>query len=92
LLYTVPLDGSCASASCALYQLELPNQYPSDALPADIVRAVGVTSLAAGYVGREPYLAVGLSDYGVQIYDVSDVPQLTSTFTGMAPGTGRKPR
>ena len=53
-----------------------------------IVRAIGVTSLAAGYVGTVPYLAVGLSDGGVQIYNVSGTPQLTSTFGGMATPDG----
>jgi hypothetical protein len=87
-LYVLPPDGSCASASCALYQVALPNQYPSGDF-SEIVRAVGVTSLAAGYVGGVPYLAVGLSDYGVQIYNVAGgTPQLTSTFTGMATGDG----
>ena len=47
-----------------------------------------MTSLAAGYIGQTPYLAVGLSDGGVQIYNVSNPssPQLTGTFTGMATG------
>ena len=89
LLYVLPPDGSCASASCASYQVELPNQYPSDAYMSEIVRAVSVTSLAAGYVGTLPYLAVGLSDGGVQIYNLwNGTPQLTSTFGGMATGDG----
>jgi hypothetical protein len=89
LLYVLPPDGSCASASCAWYQVELPNQYPSDADFSHIVRAVSVTSLAAGYVDTAPYLAVGLSDGGVQIYNVGNgTPQLTSTFGGMATGDG----
>jgi hypothetical protein len=85
LLYVVPLDGSCASASCAQYQVELPNQF-SPQIP---IRPISVTSLAAGYVGTSPYLAVGLSDTGVQIYNVGNgTPQLTSTFGGMATGDG----
>jgi hypothetical protein len=88
LLYALPPDGSCASANCAWHQVTLPNQYPSDADISEIARAVGVTSLAAGYVGGVPYLAVGLSDFGVQIYNVEGTPQLTSTFIGMAPGDG----
>ena len=53
-------------------------------------RAIQVTSLAAGYIGQTPYLAVGLSDGGVQIYNVSNPssPQLTGTFAGMATGDG----
>jgi hypothetical protein len=87
LLYVVPPDGSCASASCAWHQVELPNQYQNS--NGAIVRAIGVTSLAAGYVGTVPYLAVGLSDYGVQIYNVAGgTPRLTSTFTGTATGDG----
>src|SRR5271156_3429052 len=90
-LYVLPPDGSCASASCAPYQVTLPNQWPSGDAP--IVRAVAVTSLAAGYVGGVPYLAVGLSDGGVQIYNVGNgTPQLTSTFGGMATPDGRTPR
>ncbi|MGO9386308.1 MAG: hypothetical protein ACLP4W_30695 [Mycobacterium sp.] len=88
LLYVVPPDGSCASASCAI-RVALPNQWPWPAgALQDIVRAIGVTSLAAGYVGTVPYLAVGLSDGGVQIYNVSGTPQLTSTFGGMATPDG----
>ena len=49
-----------------------------------------MTSLAAGNVNGTPYLAVGLSDTGVQIYNVSDPssPRLTGTFGGMATGDG----
>ena len=54
------------------------------------VRAIQVTSLAAGYIGGTPYLAVGLSDTGVQIYNVNNPssPQLTDTFEGMATPDG----
>lgn len=86
LLYVLPPDGSRASAICARYQVILPNQYPADPDQGSggIVRAIGVTSLAAGYVDGVPYLAVGLSDGGVQIYNVAGTPQLTSAFIGMA--------
>jgi hypothetical protein len=86
-LYVVPLNGSCATAKCAKV-VRLPYKYNPSGLLGDVQRAIGVTSLAAGYVGTRPYLAVGLSDGGVQIYDVSGTPRLTSTFTGMATGDG----
>ena len=83
----VPPDGSCASAGCAWHQVELQNQYQNSA--GAIARAISVTSLAAGYVGSSPYLAVGLSDYGVQIYNVAGgTPRPTSMFIGMATGDG----
>ena len=44
-------------------------------------------SLAVGSIGQTPYLAVGLNDGGVQLYNVSNPssPQLTGTFTAMTP-------
>ena len=60
---------SCADAVISLPTLVDP------AVPAGgsgEARAISVTSLAAGYVGQTPYLAVGLTDGGVQIYDVSN--------------------
>ena len=86
-LYAVSPSGSCASASCAASVTELPSTFMTDA-NGESQRTVTVTSLAAGYVAGHPYLAVGLSDTGVQIYDVSDpnAPRLTATFGGMATG------
>jgi hypothetical protein len=87
-LYQLPADGSCASASCAEAIVQLPDVFNLNNVAVGS-RAIGVTSLAAGYVGGHPYLAVGLSDTGVQIYDVSGTtPRLTSTFAGMATGDG----
>jgi len=84
-LYMVPKNGSCASADCATVT-RLPSIFEPGAY-GEVQRTVTVTSLAAGYVAGRPYLAVGLSDTGVQIYDVSGVyPVLTGTFTGMATG------
>ena len=86
LLYVLPGDGSCGSQSCAISTTSLPIMFNQCEQCAGEVRSISVTSLAAGYVGGTPYLAVGLSDFGVQIYNVSNPssPQLTSTFGGMA--------
>jgi hypothetical protein len=93
LVYAVPTNGSCASVSCA-GQVGLPFCYPQTTTLdfSDVVRAVGVTSLAASYVGGVPLLAVGLSDGGVQIYNwpygPGVPPQYASSFVGMATGDG----
>jgi hypothetical protein len=89
-LYVLPGDGSCASASCAISRIRLPDAYNLCGGCSGGVRAIQATSLAAGTIGGTPYLAVGLSDNGVQIYNVSNPssPQLTATFTGMATGDG----
>jgi hypothetical protein len=90
-LYQLPTDGSCAAASCAQAIVRLPDAWNLRGVNAPGVapRAIIVTSLAAGFVGTHPYLAVGLSDGGVQIYDVNGpTPRLTSTFDDMAPGDG----
>ena len=86
LLYVLPGDGSCGSQSCAISTVSLPIMFNQCEQCAGEVRSIQVTSLAAGYVGGTPYLAVGLSDFGVQIYNVSNPssPQLTGTFGGMA--------
>src|SRR5262249_38271212 len=49
-------------------------------------RAVATSSLAAGFAQGLPVVAVGLTDGGVQIYDVSQPsqPRLAATWTGMA--------
>ena len=91
VLYVAPADGSCASAifvpSCLKSFVHLPSVYgPRN---GDDPRIITVTSLAAGYRLGHPLLAVGLSDGGVQIYDVSNpVPRLAGTFGGMATGDG----
>ena len=89
LLYVLPGDGSCGSQSCAdpHHQLAEPILARGPSLPS---RAVQVSSLATGNVGQTPYLAVGLSDGGVRIYNVTtpSSPQLTGTFGGMATGDG----
>jgi len=90
LVYVLPGDGSCASASCAFSTISLPYVFNLCDSCGGEPRAIGVTSLAAGNVGGNQYLAVGLSDGGVQIYDVGDedFPRLTSTFTGMGTPDG----
>ena len=90
LLYVLPPDGSCASAGCAEATVSLPNIFNQCGSCVGEVRTIGVTALAAGNVGGTPYLAVGLSDDGVQIYNVSNPssPQLTDTFVGTATGDG----
>jgi hypothetical protein len=86
LLYVLPGDGSCASQGCAESTVSLPNMYNQCGSCVGEVRSIDVTSLAAGYVNGNPYLAVGLSDGGVQIYNVSNPtsPQLTDTYLGIA--------
>ena len=82
LVYVLPHDGSCASSVCALAIIGLPTYHRDcESCP---VWSISTTSLAAGTIGGKPYLAVGLSDSGVQIYDVSNPrsPRLTGTFTG----------
>ena len=88
LVYILPHDGSCGSGSCAEHVISLPTIYNACGSCIGEVRSISVTSLAAGYVAGNPYLAVGLSDGGVQIYSVGNpnYPQLVSTFTGMATG------
>ena len=91
LLYVLPNDGSCGSQSCALGPpVSLPNAYNLCGSCGGVPRAIQVTSLAAGYVGGTAYVAVGLSDGGVQIYGFDSLGQLqlTSTFTGMGTSDG----
>ena len=100
VLYAVSTDGRCASQSCAYDTVSLPSSYNwcNDGSCSGEPRAIQVTSLAVGGVfdfdGYAPYLAVGLSDGGVQIYGIystgnsGGVLSLKSTFTGMAIGDG----
>ena len=90
LLYVLPKNGSCASQSCAISTVSLPILFNACDNCNGEARSIQVTSLAAGYIGQTPYLAVGLSDDGVQIYNVSNPssPQLTGTFGGMATSDG----
>ncbi len=90
LLYVLPKNGSCASQSCAISTVSLPILFNACDNCNGEARSIQVTSLAAGYIGQTPYLAVGLTDGGVQIYNVSNPssPQLTGTFGGMATSDG----
>ena len=67
-----PHDGSCGSQSCAEHVISLPTIYNACGSCIGEVRSISVTLLAAGYVAGDPYLAVGLSDGGVQIYSVGN--------------------
>jgi hypothetical protein len=85
-LYVLPPDGSCGSASCAQAVVQLPTAYNTDGFD---YRAIAASSLAAGYVQGQPMLAVGLTDGGLQLYQMyGHIPVLTATWTGMATGTG----
>jgi hypothetical protein len=85
-VYVLPPDGSCGSSSCALANISLPSAYNVDGFN---YRAIAVSSLAAGYVQGQPMLAVGLTDGGLQLYQMNGPnPQLTATWGGMATGTG----
>ena len=68
LLYQVPANGTCAVESCARVR-ELPTQYVVDDNIPDYNRPVGVTALAAGTSGGNPFVAVGMTDYGTWIFD-----------------------
>ena len=78
ILYKVPLALECASESCAREQgkvADLPANYDNNQ------RIIGTTSLAGGFSGGKPYLAVGLTDYGGFIYDTN--LNQTANYTGM---------
>jgi hypothetical protein len=89
-LYELPADGSCASMSCAYSHTRLPDAFNLCDNCAGVPRAIGVTSLATGYSGGNLYVAVGLSDGGVQIYGSNGLRglKLTDTFGGMATPDG----
>lgn len=63
-LYKLRHDGSCARASCAVATVDLPHTFDNNR-----PRLVVVTSLAVGVVGGKTLIAVGLSDFGIYIYD-----------------------
>jgi hypothetical protein len=81
LLYVLPLDGSCASETCARKVVDLPNSL-GNPNQGDEAKLVAVTSLAAGTAGGRWYLAVGLSQDGVHIYDANLNP--TAAFADIA--------
>lgn len=60
MLYKLPPDGTCAMKSCAIWTQVLPS-YVAGRSPF-YERAVGPTSLAAGTVGGESFVAVGMSE------------------------------
>jgi hypothetical protein len=69
-LYKLPHDGSCASASCAeATTVDLPPTYEWSDFDDYIQNVIVPTSLAVGVVGGRTLIAVGLSDYGVFIFD-----------------------
>ncbi len=87
MLYVLPPNGSCGSASCATGSVQLPSQINVDGFN---LRAIETSSLAAGYAGGTPLVAVGLTDGGLAIYDVSNPsnPVPTTIWGGMAVGGG----
>lgn len=68
-LYKLPHDGSCASVGCSQGHVELPNRFNAGQPICNRINLVAVTSLAVGVVGGRTLIAVGLSDYGIFIYD-----------------------
>ena len=79
-LYKLAHDGSCASAGCAEQTLTLPSIF------GDNQRLIVATSLAVGVVGGRTLIAVGLSDFGIFIYD-EDFNQVAQ-ITDMAVSSG----
>jgi hypothetical protein len=68
LLYQLPHDGSCATAGCAQDVERLPSLWSCNCSfgPAD--RNVMATSLAVGLINGTRVIAVGLSDFGIQLF------------------------
>ena len=69
LLYKVPANGTCAREDCASDPsigkvAELPTLFATTP-----ERSVGATALAAGTSGGNPFVAVGLTDFGTLVYD-----------------------
>ncbi len=85
ILYGVAPDGSCASESCAGIVIDLPAEW-QDA-NGIYFRAVGATALEATNVNGIATVAVGLSDYGVQVYQPGPVENpawaLAGSYTSM---------
>lgn len=84
LVYRVSPDGRCASEGCASKVADLPTHF-QPGFPDDD-RAIGVTALAAGSSGGNTFVAVGLTDFGVQVFkgDLSS----QQTYAGMSTGRG----
>lgn len=86
-LYMLPHAGSCARISCALAATaNLPSTFVLKNGFDSSYRVVVVTSLAVGVVGGRTLIAVGLSDYGIYIYD--DNLNLVAHLADMADGRG----
>ncbi len=91
LLYAQLPNAACGSANCAEAVVSLPSQFESGAGTINFTRrAIATSSLAVGMVGGATLVAVGLTDYGLQIYDFSNPnsPQLVGTWVGMGTGDG----
>ena len=83
-LYKLPHDGSCASAGCAEQTLNLPSYFPvGSQFPSRLIVA---SSLAVGVVGGRTLIAVGLSDFGIFVYDEDFNP--VAHITDMAVSSG----
>ncbi len=84
-LYEVLHNGSCATYACAGH-VELPNHFPGPIFPCfGRDQTVAATSLAVGQVGGRTLIAVGLSDYGIFIYD--ETLHLVAHITDMGAGS-----
>lgn len=70
-LYELPHNGSCASASCADRTVDLPSKFSYDGGVFGQSRGnlIVVTSLAVGVVGGQTFIAVGLSDEGIFVFN-----------------------
>jgi hypothetical protein len=88
-LYKLPHDGSCASASCAQATADLPSQYNWSDFWTSETRTIVATSLTVGVVGGRTLIAVGLSDYGIYVFDdnLNVVAHITDMGVGGTPPT-----
>ena len=70
-LYELPHNGSCASASCAERTADLPHTFTYDGGLFGQSRSnlIVVSSLAVGVIGGQTFIAVGLSDEGIFIFN-----------------------
>ena len=89
-LYELPHNGSCASASCAERTADLPHTFTYDGGLFGQSRSnlIVVSSLAVGVIGGQTFIAVGLSDEGIfifndelqQVFQIGDMAVRTPTI------------
>lgn len=86
LVYGLQPDGSCASEDCAAVVFDMPGQW-HDSLDF-YYRAPAVTTLVGANVQGTTTLAIGMSDYGVQIIQPGPVNgpdwQTVGSYTAMS--------